>query len=122
MRLTQFKQIPPLEDIQDLFRSVSGVKFFLESSWFSWISVDPDEFLQFLPYIRTCHQQILMETVNGVQKNPCSFLRQLLRPYGLTIVYTLYSNTYTLRKTTAIKHKTIQIDEHEKIIVWDFPE
>jgi hypothetical protein len=39
----------------------------------------------FRPYIRTCHQKILNETLEEKHKHLCSFLRQLLRPHGYRI-------------------------------------
>jgi hypothetical protein len=86
MHSTQFSELPPISDIGELFLKVTGVKLTLYTTWRTWILVDPEEYFIFQPYIRPCHQRILVETINGVQPNPCAFLRQLLRPYGLHIV------------------------------------
>jgi len=86
MHNTQFSELPPISDINDLFLKATGVKLTLYTTWSSWNPVDPEEYFIFQPYIRPCHQRILVETINGVQPNPCAFLRQLLRPYGLHIV------------------------------------
>ena len=82
---SQFTEVPPLNDIQELFMKASGLKLSLYTTWLVWKPLDPEDYFVFQPYIRPCHQRILMETINGQQPNPCSFLRQLLRPYGLLI-------------------------------------
>ena len=128
MRYTQFRTIPPLSDVQELFCKVTGVKFFAESTWFEWIRSDlmsPDDYLHFIEYIRPSHRKILLDTVNGNQKNPCSFLRQLLRPHGYTIVFepTCCKGAYTLRLVSDIKTDQISttvhaIDTTEKLLDW----
>jgi hypothetical protein len=86
MQHAQFISLPPLADIRELFVMVTGLPFQTNVSWAQWLPVDIDDILIFKPYIRPCHQKLLMDTINGVQKNVCSFLRQLLRPYGFSIV------------------------------------
>ena len=90
----QFVTVPPFEDVQEFFTAVTGKPFHLLVTWTKWNSVDTDQLYAFRPYIRRCHQKLLKETANGVQKNACSFLRQLLRPYGFCIKLT--KKTYTL--------------------------
>lgn len=92
----QFVQVPPLEMIQKFFKSVTGVGFKLDVTWKTWLVVDPDDVFEFLPYIRKCHQKLLMETADGNQPDPCSFLRQLLRPHGFCIK--LVKKTYILQE------------------------
>jgi hypothetical protein len=87
MHNTQFKEIPPLDDVKDFFAAVTGISFHDSATWVKWKPVDPDDIYVFRPYIRKCHQKILMDTANGIQKNPCAFLRQLLRPHGYCIEY-----------------------------------
>jgi len=82
---SQFTSLPPFPYIEELFRKATGRILSVYTTWQSWLPVEPDEYFVFQPYIRPCHQQILMETINGFQPNPCSLLRQLLRPYGLMI-------------------------------------
>lgn len=94
MHYAQFKVIPPLDEIKELFTAATGVTFHMEASWTTWQPLDADDMLIFRPYIRKCHQKILMETVNGIHKDPCSFLRQLVRPHGFLIVYA--GKRYTL--------------------------
>ena len=86
MQHAQFISLPPLVDIQELFVKAAGLPFQTNVSWSLWLPVDIDEILIFRPYIRPCHQKLLMDTVNGIQKNACSLLRQLLRPYGFSII------------------------------------
>ena len=120
MRNTQFKTIPPLDDIQKMFCCVTGVKFFVESTWYTFVETsDPDIFLQFMPYIRPSHQKILLDTANGKQKNPCSLLRQLLRPHGFTILFepTSVKGTYCLKKIGPT-NKNPHIDDIETVIDW----
>jgi hypothetical protein len=85
MKFAQFVEIPPLEDVRGLFTAASGKPFGIGVTWTTWETVDPDHILEFQPYIRPCHQRILLETVNGIQ-NPCAFLRQLMKPHGFNIV------------------------------------
>jgi hypothetical protein len=86
MHNTQFKEIPPLEDVKDFLLALTGLQsFHIGATWLKWNPVDPDDIYMFLPYIRKCHQKILMDTANGIQKNPCALLRQLLRPHGFCI-------------------------------------
>ncbi len=51
----------------------------------AWEKCTPEDFERFRKYIRPSHQKILDDTVSGASENPCSFLRQLLRPYDYTI-------------------------------------
>ena len=81
----QFSEIPPLDEVKTLFTTATGCNFILEVEWKSWLDIDPDDLFEFMPYIRPCHQKLLMDTANGEQKSPCAFLRQLLRPHGYTI-------------------------------------
>jgi hypothetical protein len=82
---SQFTSQPPFSYIEELFLKATGRKLSVYTVWRIWLPVDSDEYFIFQPYIRPCHQQILIETINGFQPNPCSLLRQLLRPYGLMI-------------------------------------
>lgn len=94
LRMAQFKTTPPLELVKELFVVTTGQAFHPEISWTTWLVPDPDDIIMFRPYIRNCHQTLLMETANGIQENACAFLRQLLRPHGYNIVRK--RGTYTL--------------------------
>ena len=83
--MAQFVDLPPLDMIKELFAAATGLIFCEGVSWRVWQVLDPSDLYMFRPYIRKCHQQLLMETANGIQSNACSFLRQLLRPYGFSI-------------------------------------
>ena len=84
MSFAQFRELPPLSDIAELFRMATGRHFQPEISWSAWETVDTDDILCFEPYIRPSHQSILVETASGI-RNPCALLRQLIRPYGFCI-------------------------------------
>ena len=83
---TQFIELPPITFIQELFQLSTGQPFQLGISWCTWFQVDEEEIILFRPYFRQCHQKLLLETILGVQKNTCSLLRQMLRPYKFAIV------------------------------------
>jgi len=83
--MSQFVEVPPLDMVKELFQITTGLQFRLDVSWTSWKPLDPADLYVFRPYIRKCHQKILMETANGVHPDVCSFLRQLLRPHGFCI-------------------------------------
>ena len=85
MHHAQFTDLPPFSDIEDLFKKATGLQLSLYTTWRLWKHVDPEDYAIFQPYIRPCHQRILLDTINGVQQSPCSLLRQLLRPYGILI-------------------------------------
>jgi hypothetical protein len=93
MSYAQFREIPPLDDIKELFTSATGVPFYDEVSWSSWNPVDTDIILSLRPYFRPSHQKILLETAQG-RRPSCTLLRQLLRPYGYCII--LYQKVWTM--------------------------
>lgn len=84
MSFAQFRELPPLCDIHELFMMATGNPFQPETTWSDWKTMDADDILCFQPYIRPSHQKILVETASGV-RNPCALLRQLIRPYGFCI-------------------------------------
>jgi len=94
MHHAQFVALPPLPDIQELFTAATGCPFQINVAWSAWLSIDVDSLFVFQPYIRPCHQKLLMDTINGKYKNVCSFLRQILRPYDFSIIKK--KNFYTL--------------------------
>ena len=93
MTFSQFVEIPPLEDVNSFFTAATGCPFKLDVQWSKWLQLDPDDVLCFVPYIRKCHQKIIIETLNKL-RDPCALLRQLLRPYGYCIDF--YRKKYTL--------------------------
>jgi len=84
MAFAQFRELPELSDICELFVMTTGNSFQPETTWSEWKTVDVDDILCFQPYIRPSHQKIIMETASGI-RNPCALLRQLIRPYGFCI-------------------------------------
>jgi hypothetical protein len=91
--MAQFVVVPPLSRIQLLFEKVSGCRFVKEVVWKSWNPVDTTDYDWLYEYIRPSHQKLLNETINGVQENSCSLLRQLLRPHEYRIERTVYGWT-----------------------------
>jgi len=84
MSFAQFRELPPLCDVCELFVMATGNLFQPEITWSEWKTVDTDDILCFQPYIRPSHQKIILETASGL-RNPCALLRQLIRPYGFCI-------------------------------------
>ena len=115
--MAQFIYLPPLDMIKELFTGATGLTFRDDISWKLWQAVDPSDIYMFLPYIRKCHQQLLIETANGVQKNVCSFLRQLLRPYNFSIK--LIKKTYHICE---LKEESKTVGKKEGVtVVWTNP-
>lgn len=81
--MAQFVVVPPLSRVASLFKAATGQVLGPDMSWPSWLDVSAAEIEAMRPYIRTCHQKILNETLAG--KCPCAFLRQILRPHGYRI-------------------------------------
>ena len=82
----QFVVIPPLEKVKSLFQSITGKEFSPDVCWGNWRFPTPEMYDTIRDYYRPCHSQILRETEEKLQKNPCALLRQLLRPHGYKIV------------------------------------
>lgn len=93
--MAQFGLVPPLSRIQTLFEKVSGCRFIKEVVWKSWNLADTADYEWLYEYIRPSHQKLLNETIEGIQENPCSLMRQLLRPHDYRIEKTSYG--WTLR-------------------------
>lgn len=81
----QFIVVPPLTKVTELFVKATGKHLAAGVSWVAWEICTKENFERFRKYIRPSHQKILDDTVNGIAENPCSFLRQLLRPHNYTI-------------------------------------
>jgi len=84
MAFAQFRELPLMSDICELFVMATGNPFQPEITWSDWKTVDIEDILSFQPYIRPSHQKIILETASGL-RNPCALLRQLIRPYGFCI-------------------------------------
>ena len=93
MSHAQFVSVPPIEEVHTFFTAATGCMCTVDASWSKWLPLDPDDIFVFLPYVRQCHQKLLMETADG-SRDPCAFMRQLLRPHGLLIEF--YRNKWTL--------------------------
>ena len=83
--MAQFVVLPPLSRIESLFIKITNCKFVEEAVWKTWKSQPEEEYAWLYEYIRPSHQKLLIETIIGTQPNPCSLLRQLLRPYNYRI-------------------------------------
>jgi hypothetical protein len=81
----QFIVVPPLTKVTELFVKATGKNLVAGVSWAAWEICNKEEFERFRKYIRPSHQKILEDSVNCISGNPCSFLRQLLRPHNYTI-------------------------------------
>ena len=113
MAYAQFRELPSLADIKELFVAATGTPFYDEASWSSWNDVDMDLILSFRPYIRPSHQKILLETAQG-KRNACSLIRQLLRPHGYCII--LYQKVWTM---IAERDETKTVGKKEgTVIAW----
>lgn len=90
MQHAQFRMIPPLTKVKELFVQVTGQDFHVGATWTVWISTATTApFEVFRPYIRPSHSALLNTVVQAitatVPPNPLPFLRQLLRPHGYKI-------------------------------------
>ena len=82
----QFVALPPFGRIRALFTALTSCTFTVDVCWTKWYTVDVSSHYMWLcDYIRPSHQKLLQETMGGLQPNPCSLLRQLLRPYDYRI-------------------------------------
>lgn len=92
MQHAQFRAIPPLEKVEQLFMLLTARPFAHGISWNTWVFPSTNTpFEEFRPYIRTSHQTVLNSLIAGTARNPAAFLRQLLRPHNWTIK-TTYTN------------------------------
>jgi hypothetical protein len=81
----QFIVVPPLTKLTELFTKATGKPFVVGVSWMFWETCTVADFERFRKYIRPSHQKVLDEAVAGTAENPCSLIRQLLRPHNYTI-------------------------------------
>ena len=113
----QFRAIPPLPKIQELFGTVTGSAFYSGAAWSTWISQPSSApYEVFRPYIRPSHQTLLNALVNGIATSPCALLRQLLRPHNYRIDHTSTGWELVEDRPTL---KTIAITEKPTQISWD---
>ena len=79
----QFVVVPPLPRVAALFTAATGRPLNAGVEWTAWADVSECVFESFRPYIRPSHQKVL----NAVkeQTNPCTFIRQLLRPHDYRV-------------------------------------
>jgi len=88
--MAQFTEVPPLTQINIFVKEVTGRICEVDASWSAWLTGDAtiiDTCLtQLRSYYRPCHLKLLIEYMS-LKSNPCNLIRQLIRPYGLTIQY-----------------------------------
>lgn len=114
--MAQFAVVPIISRIKALFEAATHVKFVKEACWTTWQPVKVSDYEWLYDFIRPSHQKLLIETVEGIQKNPCSLLRQLLRPHDYRIDRT--ANGWILkegRKSTSSQSITVR----KGIMTWD---
>ena len=81
----QFILPPSLVKVNVLFEKVTGCALSAGVSWGRWLPHVSDDLESFRKYIRPSHYRVLDDTIAGRYDNPCSFLRQVMRPHNLTI-------------------------------------
>jgi hypothetical protein len=113
----QFVAIPSLSRVSELFQLCTGTSFIVEALWRTWLPVKPEALLWLSEYIRPSHQKLLRETIAGEQKNPCSLLRQLLRPHDYRIEKT--SSGWVLKFGKQTQSPTLVGVKEGKMITWD---
>jgi hypothetical protein len=91
--MAQFVVVPPLSRISLLFEKVTACRFIKENVWKSWTPGIITDYDWLYEFIRPSHQKLLIETIEGIHVNPCSLLRQLLRPHDYRIERTTYGWT-----------------------------
>ena len=113
----QFVAIPPFSRIGELFQLCTGTPFVVDAIWRTWLPVKSEALSWILEYIRPSHQKLLRDTISGDQKNPCSLLRQLLRPHDYRIEKT--SSGWVLKFGTPTLSPTLVGIKEGKVINWD---
>ncbi len=114
-RHAQFSVVPSRSFVEALFVKLTGRPMVPEVCWTTWYDVSSEEYYALSPYIRPCHQKILSETIEGIQKTPCALLRQFLRPYNFRIESTYHG--YVLKEKTE-KPSTPVLIPGKKRIIW----
>ena len=113
----QFVAIPPLSRLGELFHLCTGTPFVVEALWRTWLPVASNNYDWLSEYIRPSHQKLLQDTISGKQKNPCSLLRQLLRPHDYRIEKT--SSGWVLKFGKQVQSPTLVGVKEGKMITWD---
>lgn len=119
-RMAQFVVVPPLDRVGRLFCIVTGCQFVPEASWTLWKVCDVSDIVWLRDYIRPSHQKLLNDTINGIQKNPCSLLRQILRPHQYHIEKTSYG--WILKKGKTKSGSKLVTVKPGRRIVWNHEE
>jgi hypothetical protein len=83
--MAQFRVVPSLKKIAVIFKEATGMVLEVGITWKEWKELSRETLESLRPYYRPCHIHILEETESEKYENPCTLLRQLLRPHGLRI-------------------------------------
>jgi hypothetical protein len=114
--MAQFVVVPAIDRIRRLFELATGAKFTNDACWKSWTPIQTAEYEWLYDFIRPCHQKLLIETVEGVQENPCSLIRQLLRPHEYRIERTPYG--WVLKEGRKAMESGQTISVRKGIMTW----
>jgi hypothetical protein len=115
MQHAQFRMIPPLAKITELFESVTSKPFTSGISWTEWkLPATSAPYEVFRPYIRPSHHTLLNSVIAG--SHPTAFLRQLLRPHGYKIQST--ETGWTLQNMNP-EPVAIRIIKQPVTLYWD---
>jgi hypothetical protein len=115
--MAQFVVVPPLDRVGSLFCIVTGCHFVPEVSWISWKICDVSDITWLHEYIRPSHHKLLNDTLLGIQPNPCSLLRQILRPHKYHIEKTSYG--WTLKEGKSREGPKLVAVKPGRRIVWN---
>lgn len=111
----QFIVIPPLARVSAYFTEATGKPLTPNITWNRWNALSSETYDEIATYVRPCHSGILDSTRDGLYENPCTLLRQLLRPHGLRIDYR--NKIWTVR-TAEFQEKGIRT-RSGCVIVWE---
>jgi len=118
MQHAQFRMIPPLIKVKELFVEATGQTFHVGATWTVWVSpVNSALYETFRPYIRPSHNALLNSVITaGPSAHPTAFLRQLLRPHGYKIETT--STGWILREKAEADSPVVKVHTSSVKIDW----
>lgn len=119
MQYAQFRMIPPLTKVKELFEQLTATPFTPGATWTTWTPLpDSTPYEVFRPYIRPSHQTLLNTVVAaGTHANPLPFLRQLLRPHSFRIE--TLATGWMLQEKSESGKAVVTLHTEKKHITWD---
>ena len=122
MQHAQFRMIPPLVKVKELFIQITGEAFHVGVTWTDWLpTANSDPFEVFRPYIRPSHSALLNTVTTAiatyVHPNPLPFLRQLLRPHGYKIETT--TTGWILREKLTSDNPVVKVHTSPVRLDWN---